>query len=421
MTNVVVIGQASVGLPMALRVAEVGLRVVGLDHDTFLVDELNAGHSRIVHVANTDLLAGLRSGYSASTDPECIAEANAVLVCVPTPLRANGGPDLRAVVDAATIIGRYVKRGTLVVLESTTYPGTTDELFAPLVLGDRWQLRDIHIAFSPERIDPGNADFGVRNTPKVVGGSTPEATETAREFYSRFVDVVVVARGTREAEMSKLLENTFRQVNIALVNEMARFSHELGIDLWNAIDCAATKPFGYLAFRPGPGVGGHCIPVDPAYLSHRVQSELGYPFRMADLAAEINEATPHYVAQRTRRALERRDVSITHAEVLLLGVTYKPDVADCRGTPAAGIASQLAEWGATISYRDPYVPEWTFDSDDQNGLTSATDPYAAAAASDAAVLLQPHRSYNLGVLAATASLLIDTRGVVTRGQDVERL
>jgi UDP-N-acetyl-D-glucosamine dehydrogenase len=260
-TSLVVVGQGYVGVPMAVRAAEAGLRVIGLDTDAGVVAGLNAGHSHIDDVSDGTLNAALAQGFRATTDTACIADADVVVVCVPTPLSEDGGPDLRPVVSAAGVIGEYVTPGTLVVLESTTYPGTTEEVFAPLVLADRWRIgEDVRIAFSPERIDPGNAVCRVQNTPKVVGGVTPECTEAARAFYADFVDEVVATKGAKEAEMAKLLENTFRHVNIALVNEMVRFSNELDIDLWDAIDAAATKPFGYMAFGPDPELAGTASP-----------------------------------------------------------------------------------------------------------------------------------------------------------------
>jgi nucleotide sugar dehydrogenase len=420
MKRLVVMGQGYVGLPMALRAAEVGLEVIGLDSDRLLVDQLNAGRSHISDVSAEDLRQGLDFGYTASSDPSCIAEADVVLVCVPTPLHRDGGPDLAAVVAAGTDIGRHVRHGALVVLESTTYPGTTEEVFAPLVLGDRWQPGDVHIAFSPERIDPGNRQYTVRNTPKVVGGLTPEGAQLAVDFYSQFVDSVVAAKGAKEAEMAKLLENTFRHVNIALVNEMVRFSNELGIDLWDAIDCAATKPFGYMPFRPGPGVGGHCIPVDPSYLSHRVKAELGYSFRMVELAEEINKAAPIYVANRVWEALNRRQVAVNGSEVLLVGVTYKPDVGDCRETPALQLGRRLLQWGASLSYHDPYVSTFRFGQN-RPTLRSVDDVYSAAAVADATVLLQAHSEYDCEILASRARLLIDTRGALPMRANVERM
>lgn len=412
MSRLVIIGQGYVGLPLALRAAEAGFSVLGLDINTSVVESLNAGLSHIDDVSDVDLKAGLAAGYSASVDASSIAGAQIVVVCVPTPLRADGGPDLTGVEDAARTIGQHVQPNTLVILESTSYPGTTEEVFAPLVVRNRLTIGvDVHIAFSPERIDPGNETYGVQNTPKVVGGLTPACTRAARDFYEQFIDTVVEAKGAKEAEMAKLLENTFRHVNIALVNEMARFCHDLDIDLWNAIDCAATKPFGYMAFRPGPGVGGHCIPIDPSYLSHRVRAQLGYPFRIVELAEEINASAPLYVATRVWQALNERKIAVNGAKVLLVGVTYKPNSSDRRKSPAVPLAERLASWGAHIEYHDPFVPEWSFrSSDGVESLYAVNDVYAAANQVDIVVLLQPHSQYSHTRLVGSSKLLLDTRG-----------
>jgi len=421
-TRVVIIGQGYVGLPMALHATESGMSVIGLEIDATLVDALNSGRSHVSDVSDDDVRATLARGYTATTDARCIDAADVVLVCVPTPLDPAGAPDLGAVAAAARTINAHVRQGALVVLESTSYPGTTEHIFAPLVVGERLTVgRNVHIAFSPERIDPGNASFGIRNIPKVVGGLTPECSTAARKFYEQFVETVVEAKGAKEAEMAKLLENTFRHVNIALVNEMARFCHELDIDLWDAIDCAATKPFGYMPFRPGPGVGGHCIPVDPAYLSHHVRAELGDAFRMVDLAQAINSEAPLYVATRTATALTERNLAVEGASILLVGVSYKPNVADRRESPADPLAIQLASWGAIIGYFDPYVTTWQPRSSGLPMLTGSADLYAAAGSADIVVLLQPHRSIDLADLAAASSLLLDTRGVVPAAPGVVRL
>jgi nucleotide sugar dehydrogenase len=423
MRRLVVIGQGYVGLPMALRAAEKGFSVVGLDNNPSLVDALNAGISHIDDVSNETLKSGLAAGYVASTGASCVADADVVVVCVPTPLTPDGGPDLGAIEGAARTIGEHIQPKTLVILESTSYPGTTEEVFAPLVLGSNLQLgRDVNIAFSPERIDPGNKTYGVQNTPKVVGGLTPACTRAAHAFYGTFIDTVVEAKGAKEAEMAKLLENTFRHVNIALVNEMLRFSHELDIDLWDAINCAETKPFGYLAFRPGPGVGGHCIPVDPSYLSHRVKAQLGYAFRMVELAEEINTAAPLYVANRLWQALNERKIAVNGAKVLLIGVTYKPNISDRRQSPADPLARRLLSWGADLSYHDPYVPRWSFEDGAHTvPLTSVDDVYESCAAADIVVLLQPHSQYDLLRLATKSRLILDTRGVVPPAESVIRL
>jgi len=423
MRRLVVIGQGYVGLPMALRAAAKGFSVIGLDNQASLVEALNAGRSHIDDVSDDELKLGLAAGYAASTDASCVADADVVVVCVPTPLSADGGPDLGAIEGAARTIGKHIQPQTLVILESTSYPGTTEEVFAPLVLGSNLQLgKDVNIAFSPERIDPGNPTYGVQNTPKVVGGLTPACTTAARDFYAQFIDTVVEAKGAKEAEMAKLLENTFRHVNIALVNEMVRFCDELDIDLWDAIDCAETKPFGFMAFRPGPGVGGHCIPVDPSYLSHRVKAQLGYAFRMVELAEEINTAAPLYVANRLWKALNERKIAVNGAKVLLVGVTYKPNISDRRQSPADPLARRLLSWGADLSYHDPYVPSWSFqDGGHSAALTSVDDVYESCAVADIVVLLQPHSQYDLGHLAEVCQILIDTRGLLQSSANVHRL
>lgn len=422
MSNLVVIGQGYVGLPMALRAAEVGHKVLGLDLNASVIDALNAGISHIGDISNDELAAGIAAGYSATTDQSVISQADVVVVCVPTPLSADGGPDLSAVEATARSIGNYVTRNTLCILESTTYPGTTEEVFAPLVMSGGLEIgKDIQIAFSPERIDPGNEHYGVKNTPKVVGGLTAECTESARDFYASFIDTVVTARSAKEAEMAKLLENTFRHVNIALVNEMVRFCEELGIDLWDSIDAASTKPFGFMAFRPGPGVGGHCIPIDPSYLSHRVKAKLGYAFRMVELAEEINHAAPKYVVQRIVRMLNENKASVSGAKILLVGVTYKANVADQRESPAIPIADELLEWGAELSYYDPFVPEWSVRGTNGDRLVSARDIVMEASQSDLVVLLQNHAVVDLRALLDAAPRLLDTRGVCPAHKAVSRL
>jgi UDP-N-acetyl-D-glucosamine dehydrogenase len=418
-TQLVVMGQGYVGLPMALRAAETGIAVTGFDTNAAVTEALAAGRSHIGDVTQDELSRGLATSYTPTSDPRCLDEADVIIVCVPTPLGEGGGPDLRAVQGAADLIGTHVRPGTLCILESTTYPGTTEEVFAPRVCTDRLTVGEsVFVAFSPERINPGQSDFLVRNTPKVVGGLTPECTRRAAEFYGRFVDTVVSAKGAREAEMAKLLENTFRHVNIALVNEMIRFSHELDIDLWNAIDCAETKPFGFMAFRPGPGVGGHCIPVDPSYLSHRVKAVLGYSFRMVELAEEVNTAAPQYVVERVILELNKRRQSVNGAKILLLGITYKPDVADLRETPATPIATRLLTLGADVWFHDPHVSTWDVAG---RALRPVADPYTAAAAADIVVLLQPHATYDLDALADLGAHVFDSCGAMRPGGRIVRL
>jgi nucleotide sugar dehydrogenase len=354
----------------------------------------------------------LAGGFRTTTDESLIASAGTAVICVPTPLAEGDGPDLRAVEGATEAIGRNLRPGMLVVLESTTYPGTTDDVVRPLLekLSGLTAGIDFHLAFSPERIDPGNERFGAQNTPKVVGGYTRGCADQAATFYGRFVDTVVRTRGTREAETAKLLENTYRHVNIALVNEMARFCHELDIDLWDVIHAASTKPFGFQAFYPGPGVGGHCIPIDPNYLSHNVRSKLGYPFRFVELAQEINATMPSYVARRAQNLLNADGHAVRGTTVLLLGVTYKANIADQRESPATPLARQLVQLGATLLYHDPHVPSWTVDDVE---VTRTDDLEGAVAAADLVILVQQHREYDADRLARIAKRFFDTRGVTT--------
>ncbi|MEQ7011415.1 nucleotide sugar dehydrogenase, partial [Actinopolymorpha sp. B17G11] len=351
--DLAVVGLGYVGLPLVREGCRAGLRVVGLDVSDRVIAGLSSGRSHVDDICDADIAAILAAGFTVTSDEAVLATAETVVICVPTPLDEDGGPDLAAVTLAAEMVARQLRRGMLVVLESTTYPGTTDEVVRPileksgLVAGT-----DFALAFSPERIDPGNPTYGLRNTPKVVGGHTPACTARAEEFYGKICDHVVRAKGTREAEMAKLLENTYRHVNIALVNEMAIFCHELGIDLRDAIAAAATKPFGFQAFHPGPGVGGHCIPIDPNYLSYKVK-RLGYPFRFVELAQEINQRMPAYVAQRVQDLVNDAGKSVKGSTILILGVTYKPNVADQRESPARPVARRLRRMGAHLTFHDP--------------------------------------------------------------------
>nr|WP_255672099.1 nucleotide sugar dehydrogenase [Glycomyces amatae] len=412
----VVVGQGYVGLPLAQAATARGLTVVGLDRSQPVVDALNAGSSHIDDIADAELAVMLREGYTASTDAAVQARAKAIVICVPTPLGEAGGPDLAAVTGAARTAGRHLREGVLVVLESTTYPGTTEEVVAP-ILREESGLEpgvDFHLAFSPERVDPGNPVYGIVNTPKVVGGLTAECTAAAKALYGRFVDTVVEAKGTREAEMAKLLENTYRHVNIALVNEMAVFCRELGVDLWDAIGLAKTKPFGYQAFYPGPGVGGHCIPIDPNYLSYKVRT-LGYPFRFVELAQEINNRMPEYVVSRAMAKLNADGLALSRARVLLLGVTYKPDIADQRESPSTPVARKLAEAGAELAYHDPHVPSWSVGGHE----VERVDDLATAKA-DLIVLLTNHAEYRSDALPSGVPVL-DTRGALRGAEGVETL
>jgi nucleotide sugar dehydrogenase len=410
--DVVVLGLGYVGLPLAQQATRAGMSVLGFDVKQSVVDSLAAGKSHVDDLSDADVAEMRSGGFRTTTDERLIADAGTAVICVPTPLAEGDGPDLRAVVGATEAIGRNLRPGMLVVLESTTYPGTTDEVVRPLLekLSGLTAGIDFHLAFSPERIDPGNERFGARNTPKVVGGYTTGCADRVAAFYGRFVDTVVRTKGTREAETAKLLENTYRHVNIALVNEMARFCHELDIDLWDVIHAASTKPFGFQAFYPGPGVGGHCIPIDPNYLSHNVRSKLGYPFRFVELAQEINATMPDYVARRAQNLLNADGQAVHGATVLLLGVTYKANIADQRESPATPLARQLASLGATVLYHDPHVPSWKVGDVE---LARTDDLEGAAAAADLVILVQHHREYDADHLAGVAKRFFDTRGVTT--------
>jgi UDP-N-acetyl-D-glucosamine dehydrogenase len=405
-TDVAILGLGYVGLPLARQAVRAGLSVVGFDVDPTVVATLAAGQSHVDDLSADDVAEMLAADFRPTVDESLIGAARTAVICVPTPLSDENGPDLRAVIGAARAVARNLRPGMLVVLESTTYPGTTNDVVRPLLEESGLVAgADFHLAFSPERIDPGNPRFGPHNTPKVVGGFAPACTERAADFYGRFVETVVRTRGTREAETAKLLENTYRHVNIALVNEMARFCHELDIDLWDVIRAASTKPFGFQAFYPGPGVGGHCIPIDPNYLSHNVRTKLGYPFRFVELAQEINATMPAYVARRAQNLLNADGLALQGAAVLLLGVTYKANIADQRESPATPLAEQLATLGALVTYHDPYVPSWHVPRTD--------DLEGGAAAADLVILVQPHRDYDADRLARIAKRFFDTRGVTT--------
>jgi nucleotide sugar dehydrogenase len=409
--DVVVLGLGYVGLPLAQEATRAGLRVLGFDVKPDVVQALSSGRSHVDDLTDADVAEMVRLGFRATGDEAEIATATTAVICVPTPLASAGGPDLRAVTAATESISRWLRPGMLVVLESTTYPGTTEEVVRPIL--ERSGLvagKDFHLAFSPERIDPGNPEFGARNTPKVVGGLTAACTDRAAEFYGRFVETVVRTKGTREAEMAKLLENTYRHINIALVNEMAKFCHQLGIDLWDVIHAASTKPFGFQAFYPGPGVGGHCIPIDPNYLSHNVRARLGYPFRFVELAEEINATMPAYVARRAQNILNNAGKATNGATILLLGVTYKPNIADRRESPAIPLAQRLSALGAKIAFHDPYVTDWQVPGVD---ALRVDDVEVAAVEADLVVLVQNHREYDADHLAEISGHFFDTRGATT--------
>jgi UDP-N-acetyl-D-glucosamine dehydrogenase len=413
-----IVGLGYVGLPLAVAAMRVGHEGVGVDLSAGVIEDLCAGRSRVDDVRDADVQFMLDHGFVASESAANLADCDVVIICVPTPLSGEGGPDLAAVRGAAESVRDNLRAGMLVVLESTTWPGTTEEFVLPILEESGLEAgTDFFLAFSPERIDPGNEKFGVVNTPKVVGGLTDACADRATEFYGSFIESVVRARGTREAEMAKLLENTYRQVNIALVNEMAKFSHELGIDIWDVIDCAATKPFGFQKFTPGPGVGGHCIPIDPSYLSHRVQTQLGYPFRFVELAQEVNRSMPRYVAGRAQELLNEMSKAVNGSTVLLLGVTYKPGIADQRESPAIPLATELSKMGGTVEFFDSFVEDWITREATLRRVSSLDNAIAAA---DLVIHLQPHHAYPSDMLAHSATVILDARGVL-RGDNIRHL
>lgn len=419
-STVAILGLGYVGLPLAVRAVDSGLSVVGIDVRTDLVNGLMDGHSHVDDVPDSKVSELVRTGFRAIVADGVIPPADVFVICVPTPLSSEGGPDLAAVEQAAALIATSLRPGNLVVLESTSYPGTTEEVVRPIL--ETSGLRagvDFHLAFSPERIDPGRSTHTFASVPKVVGGLTPDCRDAATAFYEQLVDNVVTTRGLREAEMAKLLENTYRHVNIALMNEMARFCDLLDIDIWDSIQAAESKPFGFQRFDPGPGVGGHCIPIDPNYLGHFIEAQTGERFRFVHLAQEINAAMPGYVVSRVAQMLERTGIAMHSARVLLLGVTYKPNVADDRETPARAIAEGLAVHGATVLVHDPLLPHWQVPG---VSITNIGDLDQGLAGCDIAVLLQAHDSFDPARIAEAAPLLFDTRGVAPTGStNVERL
>jgi UDP-N-acetyl-D-glucosamine dehydrogenase len=413
--EICVVGLGYVGLPLAIALSEAGEPVIGFDVDASKVDALREGDSPIEDITDERLGAAIAQGLRLSSVPTEIKSATSYIICVPTPLR-DGLPDLDAVTTAGTLVGKAIEPGDLVVLESTTYPGTTEDVLRPLleaesglVAGDSFDL-----AYSPERIDPGNERWTLHTTPKVVGGATQRATERATELYGRIASEVVPASGPRAAEMAKLLENTFRHVNIALVNELTVYCHALGIDIWEVIRLAATKPFGFMPFYPGPGVGGHCIPVDPSYLSWAVRKH-GFQFRFVELAQEINERMPAYVVSRITELLNERGLAVSRSRILCVGVAYKPDVSDCRESPALHVLRKLATLRADVDYLDPHVPEVTVDGRTMRSVDTLDRRY------DLAVVLTPHAAIDLDAVAAASDIVFDTRNAAPAAASVVRL
>jgi UDP-N-acetyl-D-glucosamine dehydrogenase len=411
-----VVGLGYVGLPLAVEFGRAGFHTVGIDLDQSKVDSVNRGVSYIPDVATADVAALHQAKkLEATTDFSVVRTLDTINICVPTPLRKTKDPDLSYVVSAVERIAEFLHPGQLVILESTTYPGTTDEVVKPILeKGGLVAGRDFFLGFSPERVDPGNPTFNTRNVPKVVGGMTPTCTSLAKLLYSGSIDRVVEVSSPRVAEMVKLLENTFRAVNIGLVNELALMCDRLGMSVWEVVDAAATKPFGFMPFYPGPGLGGHCIPIDPFYLSWKVK-EVGFEARFIELAGQVNGAMPHHVVDKITDALNSHSKAVRGSSVLVLGLAYKRDVDDIRESPALDILGVLKQKGARVSYHDPYATalparEWPGGVD----LKSIDLTPETLAAADCAVIVTDHKVFDYELITRHAKLVVDTRNAIKR-------
>jgi UDP-N-acetyl-D-glucosamine dehydrogenase len=404
--KVVVVGQGYVGLPLAMRAAEVGYSVVGYDISPVRVDELRAGRSYVEDVPPSQLADALRAGYLPSYSADDLADFDVAIITVQTPL-TEGTPDLSFIEAAGRDLAGHLRPGALVVLESTTYPGTTDELLRPILEAGGLQAEvDFFVGYSPERIDPGNTSWTFTTTAKVVSGLGPNSLAAVEAFYGSIVDKIVPVATMAEAELTKLLENTFRHVNIALVNELAMFARDLGVDIWSAIDAAATKPYGFMRFTPGPGVGGHCLPIDPSYLAWRVERQLGHRFRFVELANEVNRGMPEYVVSRVVTLLNKEKRSVNGSRILLLGLAYKAGTSDWRESPSMNIAEQLIALGADVRAHDTHVPADALGPP----LPRVDCTIDEVAAADLVILCVDHAELPYDDIAEHARLVLDTRG-----------
>lgn len=405
-----VVGLGYVGLPLAVAFASAGFRVVGIDVDSSKVDSVNRGESYIEDIASEILEPLVTEGLlSASTSYEALAGVDAISICVPTPLRKSKDPDISYIVSAAESIAQVGGTGKLIVLESTTYPGTTEEVILPRLIHNGDQVgEDFFLAFSPERIDPGRTDYTIYTTPKVIGGKTPTCLEVALALYGTIVKEPVPVSSTAAAEMVKLLENTFRAVNIGLVNEVALMCDKLGLNVWEIVEAAATKPYGFMPFFPGPGLGGHCIPVDPHYLSWKLRS-LNYTARFIELADDINRNMPNYVVGKIMDALNEEGKAVRGSNILILGVAYKPNVSDVRESPALDIIHLLQDKGATVAYHDPYAADLSHEGIDLQTISWSIEALRAA---DCIVIVTNHASYNWQEVTENAKVIVDTRHAI---------
>jgi len=405
-----VVGLGYVGLPLAVALAEAGFRVVGVDVDSAKVKSLNEGKSYVEDIGDDQLMPVVESGHLfATTRYEELSAVDAVSICVPTPLRKTGDPDISFIVDAADNIASIGGKGKLIILESTTYPGTTVEVIVPRLVNSGSVVgQDVFVAFSPERIDPGRKDYMIHNTPKVIGGVTPNCLEVALALYGTIVEQPVPVSNTATAEMVKLLENTFRAVNIGLVNEVALMCDKLELDTWEVVEAAATKPYGFMPFYPGPGLGGHCIPIDPLYLSWKLRT-LNYTARFIELAAEVNSHMPEYVVGKVTDALNDECKAVKGSKLLVLGVAYKPNVSDVRESPAIDLIHLLQEKGGLVNYHDPYVDDLT---DEGIPLQSIEMTRESLTKADCVIIVTHHDSYDWSQIRDQAALIIDTRHAI---------
>jgi UDP-N-acetyl-D-glucosamine dehydrogenase len=408
--DLAIIGAGYVGLPLAVAFAGAGRTVVCIDTDSGKVEAIAAGRSYVADVPSAELQPLVASGaVTATADYSAVADVDAIVISVPTPLSANREPDLSMIESAARSIAPHLREGQLVVLESTTYPGTTREVLRPILEnGGMVAGLDFHLAMSPERIDPGRSDFTVRTTPKIVGGLTPECTERARALYAPCIDTLVPVSSCDAAELTKLLENIFRSVNIALVNELAMLCERMGLDVWEVVEAASTKPYGFMRFTPGPGLGGHCLPVDPFYLAWRAR-EYDFPTEFIELAGKVNQQMPYYCAERVTKALNAQRKPVSGSSVLLLGVSYKTDVGDLREAPALRLLELLDERGAELAYHDPYVPRVAHEGLALQSVELTDDVLEGA---DIVCVVTAHSAIDYGRVAERASLVMDFRNVV---------
>jgi UDP-N-acetyl-D-glucosamine dehydrogenase len=413
-----VVGLGYVGLPLALAYEAAGYTVIGVDIDEERVSDLRSGQSYVTDVDDETVQAALDGGFGPTTEYGALKRVSGISVCVPTPLKKTGQPNLSYVVDSVDQLAPVIPDDCTVILESTVYPGATEELVAPtltengLIVGE-----DVFVAFSPERIDPGREDYGITEIPKVVGGVTEACGDHAEALYGTVFDEVVRVDSSTEAELVKLLENTFRSVNIGLINETAMIAHELDVDIWDVVDAAATKPFGFMPFYPGPGLGGHCIPIDPLYLSWKAGQQ-GVETEFIDLADEVNREMPRHVVQRVTKLLNDEGTALSESSILIVGVAYKPDVSDVRESPAYDVMGLLDEWDAAISYHDPYVPMFEVEGDRYESVELTASELEAH---DCVIVVTDHGAINVDSIVEHGELVFDTRNATDGGENVRKL